>query len=39
MADTDEFTPKEERFCYEYCIDFNATQVAIRAGYSNVMIF
>lgn len=27
-------TAKEERFCYEYCIDFNATQAAIRAGYS-----
>ncbi len=25
---------KQERFCYEYCIDFNATQAAIRAGYS-----
>lgn len=23
-----------ERFCYEYCIDYNATQAAIRAGYS-----
>jgi len=28
-------TDKQERFCYEYCIDFNATQAAIRAGYSN----
>lgn len=27
-------TDKQERFCYEYCIDFNATQAAIRAGYS-----
>ena len=27
-------TPKQEAFCYEYCIDFNATQAAIRAGYS-----
>lgn len=27
-------TDKEDRFCYEYCIDFNATQAAIRAGYS-----
>jgi len=27
-------TAKQERFCYEYCIDFNATQAAIRAGYS-----
>ena len=25
---------KQERFCYEYCIDLNATQAAIRAGYS-----
>ena len=27
-------TAKQERFCYEYCIDFNATQAAIRAGFS-----
>jgi len=27
-------TAKQERFCYEYCFDFNATQAAIRAGYS-----
>lgn len=27
-------TAKEESFCYEYCVDFNATQAAIRAGYS-----
>ncbi len=27
-------TPKEERFCYEYLIDLNATQAAIRARYS-----
>lgn len=26
-------TAKQERFCYEYCIDYNATQAAIRAGY------
>lgn len=25
---------KQERFCYEYCIDLNATKAAIRAGYS-----
>jgi len=25
---------KQERFCREYVIDFNATQAAIRAGYS-----
>jgi phage terminase small subunit len=27
-------TPKQERFCQEYIIDLNATQAAIRAGYS-----
>lgn len=27
-------TDKQERFCIEYVIDFNATQAAIRAGYS-----
>lgn len=27
-------TPKQEQFCREYVIDFNATQAAIRAGYS-----
>ncbi|HTE34070.1 MAG TPA: terminase small subunit [Chryseolinea sp.] len=27
-------TPKQEQFCREYLIDFNATQAAIRAGYS-----
>lgn len=27
-------TPKQERFCLEYPLDFNATQAAIRAGYS-----
>ena len=27
-------TAKQDRFCYEYCIDFNATQAAIRSGYS-----
>jgi len=30
----DSFTAKEEKFCYEYCIDLNATKAAIRAGYS-----
>ena len=25
---------KQERFCYEYCIDLNASKAAIRAGYS-----
>lgn len=27
-------TDKQKRFCDEYVIDFNATQAAIRAGYS-----
>ena len=27
-------TPKQELFCQEYLIDLNATQAAIRAGYS-----
>jgi phage terminase small subunit len=27
-------TPKQERFCTELLVDFNATQAAIRAGYS-----
>ena len=27
-------TPKQEAFCREYVIDLNATQAAIRAGYS-----
>lgn len=27
-------TDKQERFCIEYMTDFNATQAAIRAGYS-----
>ena len=27
-------TPKQERFCQEYVIDCNATQAAVRAGYS-----
>ena len=28
-------TAKQQRFCDEYLIDMNATQAAIRAGYSN----
>lgn len=28
-------TAKQERFCTEYIIDLNATQAAIRAGYSS----
>lgn len=27
-------TPKQQRFCEEYLIDLNATQAAIRSGYS-----
>jgi phage terminase small subunit len=29
-----ELTNKEKRFIEEYCVDFNKTQAAIRAGYS-----
>jgi len=29
-----ELNDKQEKFCYEYCMDLNATQAAIRAGYS-----
>ena len=29
-----ELTEKQKRFCEEYLIDLNATQAAIRAGYS-----
>ena len=31
---TQKLTPKEQRFCEEYIVDLNATQAAIRAGYS-----
>ena len=34
MIDNNKLTPKQEMFCYEYLIDLNATQAAIRAGYS-----
>lgn len=27
-------TPKQKKFCHEYLVDLNATQAAIRAGYS-----
>jgi phage terminase small subunit len=27
-------TPKQEKFCQEYVVDHNATQAAIRSGYS-----
>lgn len=29
-----ELTPKQQAFCHEYAVDMNATQAAIRAGYS-----
>lgn len=29
-----ELTPKQTRFCEEYIVDLNATQAAIRSGYS-----
>lgn len=29
-----DLTPKQKRFCEEYLIDLNATQAAIRSGYS-----
>jgi phage terminase small subunit len=32
--DEAQLTDKQEKFCYEYCLDFNATQALIRAGYS-----
>lgn len=31
---SDKLTDRQERFCREYLIDLNATQAAIRAGYS-----
>jgi phage terminase small subunit len=38
MAETTEqevkLTDKQEKFCIEYLVDLNATQAAIRAGYS-----
>jgi hypothetical protein len=34
MTEETELTPKQKRFCEEYAIDFNGTQAAIRAGYS-----
>lgn len=33
-AGAEDLTPKQLRFCDEYLIDLNATQAAIRAGYS-----
>lgn len=34
MTDEIKLTAKQEQFCKEYLIDLNATQAAIRAGYS-----
>ena len=34
MMASDKLTPKQEMFCKEYLIDLNATQAAVRAGYS-----
>ena len=34
MEQETELTIKQRRFCEEYAVDFNGTQAAIRAGYS-----
>jgi phage terminase small subunit len=34
MTDTAPLTPKQDQFVKEYLVDLNATQAAIRAGYS-----
>lgn len=34
QSKTGELSPKQRQFCAEYLIDLNATQAAIRAGYS-----
>jgi len=34
LTNTKGFTDKQEKFCQEYLIDMNATQAAIRAGFS-----
>ena len=34
MKNNSELTAKQQTFCDEYLIDLNATQAAIRAGYS-----
>ncbi len=34
MEKTNALTAKQQRFCEEYMVDLNATQAAIRAGYS-----
>jgi len=35
MSDIVKLTAKQEMFCQEYIVDLNATQAAIRAGYSS----
>ena len=35
MNNNGELTPKQKRFCEEFIVDDNATQAAIRAGYSS----
>lgn len=34
MPKINKLTPQQELFCYEYTVDYNATNAAIRAGYS-----
>lgn len=34
MTTATNLTPKQEKFCTEFLVDLNATQAAIRAGYS-----
>ena len=34
FGEKESFTDKQRRFCEEYVVDLNATQAAIRAGYS-----
>lgn len=34
ISNNDKLTTKQRRFCEEYMVDFNATQSAIRSGYS-----
>jgi phage terminase small subunit len=34
MGTSPKLTPKQDAFCREYLVDLNATQAAIRAGYS-----
>lgn len=34
MSNKKALTPKQEKFCREYLVDYNATRAAIRSGYS-----